>query len=130
MVDVGATFRLFIGTPVLFSFAGPPGGRYLPVFLVSVSRHFSFHSAMSDELLPDLLAAVEQQLVSPQTKYVAKTLERLVKAGVEEAEAKNQIALCLGEEMDAVLRKKRGFDENAYRAALDTLPLEPDDEAE
>jgi hypothetical protein len=78
---------------------------------------------MSDELLPDLLAAVEQQLVSPQTKYVAQTLARLVKAGLEETEAKNQIALCLGEEMDAVLRKKRGFDEKAYRAALDELPL-------
>lgn len=80
---------------------------------------------MSDELMPDLLAAVEQQLVSPQTKYVAKTLERLVKAGMEDMEAKNQIALCLGEEMDQVLRKKRGFDENAYRESLDGLPLEP-----
>ena len=78
---------------------------------------------MSDELLPDLLAAVEQQLASPQTKYVAKTLERLLKIGLEETEAKNQIALCLGEEMDQVLRKKRGFDEKAYRAALDGLPL-------
>lgn len=83
---------------------------------------------MSDELLPDLLAAVEQQLVSPQTKYVAKTFERLVKAGLEETEVKHQIALCLGEEMDAVLRKKRGFDEQAYRAALDELPLAPEDE--
>ena len=84
---------------------------------------------MSDELLPDLLAAVEQQLVSPQTKYVAKTLQRLVKAGLEESEAKNQIAICLGEEMDQVLRKKRGFDEKAYREALDDLPLElADDE--
>ncbi|MCU0750511.1 MAG: DUF1841 family protein [Akkermansiaceae bacterium] len=85
---------------------------------------------MSDDLMPDLLAAVEQQLVSPQTKYVAKTLERLVKAGMEEMEAKHQIALCLGEEMDQVLRKKRGFDENAYRESLDGLPLEPgEDEA-
>lgn len=79
---------------------------------------------MSDELMPDLLAAVEQQLVSPQTKYVAKTLDRLMKAGMEEMEAKNQIALCLGEEMDQVLRKKRGFDEKAYRESLDGLPLE------
>lgn len=83
---------------------------------------------MSDDLLPDLLAAVEQQLVSPQTKYVAKTLERLLKAGLEEDEAKSQIALCLGEEMDQVLRKKRGFDEKAYRAALDELPLEAEEE--
>lgn len=85
---------------------------------------------MSDELLPDLLAAVEQQLVSPQTKYVAKTLERLVKAGLEETEARHQIALCLGEEMDAVLRNKRGFDEKAYRAALDALPMEAEEEAD
>jgi len=79
---------------------------------------------MSDEVLPDLLAAVEQQLVSPQTKYVAKTLGRLMKGGLEEEQAKRQIALCLGEELDDVLRKKRGFDEKAYRAALDELPLE------
>jgi hypothetical protein len=45
--------------------------------------------------------------------------------GMEELEAKHQIALCLGEEMDQVLRKKRGFDEKAYREALDGLPLEP-----
>jgi hypothetical protein len=78
---------------------------------------------MSDELLPDLLAAVEQQLASPQTKYVAKTLERLLKTGMEESEVKQQIAICLGEEMDQVLRKKRGFDERAYRAALEELPF-------
>ena len=78
---------------------------------------------MSDDLLPDLLAAVEQQLASPQTKYVAKTYERLLKAGLEENEAKHQIALCLGEEMDAILRQKRGFDEKAYRDALGGLPL-------
>jgi hypothetical protein len=82
---------------------------------------------MSDDLLPDLLSAVEQQLVSPQTRYVAKTFDRLLKAGMEETEAKHQIALCLGEEMDRVLRKKRGFDEKAYRAALDELPLAPED---
>jgi hypothetical protein len=79
---------------------------------------------MSDDLLPDLLAAVEQQLVSPQTKYVAQTYERLLKEGLEELEAKRQIALCLGEEMDAVLRQKRGFDEKAYRSSLEELPVD------
>jgi hypothetical protein len=77
---------------------------------------------MNDDLLPDLLAAVEQQLTSPQTPYVAKTLARLVKLGLDEAEAKTQIALCLGEEMDNILRTKKGFDEKAYRANLDALP--------
>lgn len=84
---------------------------------------------MSDELLPDLLAAVEQQLVSPQTKYVAKTLERLKKTGLEAGEAKSQIALCLGEQMDEMMRTKRGFDEKAYREALDELPLADEDDS-
>lgn len=77
---------------------------------------------MNDELFADLLAAVGQQLTSPQTPYVGATLQRLLKLGVEESEAKSQIAMCLGEEMDEVLRKRRSFDEKAYRASLDALP--------
>lgn len=83
---------------------------------------------MNDDLLPDLIAAVEQQLSSPQTPYVAKTYARLLKLGIEEAEAKSQIALCLGEEMDQLLKKGRGFDEKAYRMSLNTLPMPPDDD--
>jgi len=79
---------------------------------------------MSDDLLPDLLAAIEQQLVSPQTTYVARTLQRLIKAGLAESEAKTQIALCLGEEMDQVFRHRRAFDETAYRLSLDALPVD------
>lgn len=81
---------------------------------------------MSDDLLPDLLAAVEQQLASPQTKYVAKTLDRLKKAGLDETEAKTQIAIRLGEQMDEMMRTKR-FDETAYREALDALPMEEEE---
>ena len=83
---------------------------------------------MNDDLLPDLIAAIEQQLTSPQTPYVAKTLARLTKLGLEESEAKTQIALCLGEEMDNILRTRKGFDEKAYRAALDALPHPEEDE--
>jgi hypothetical protein len=78
----------------------------------------------NDELLPELIAAVEQQLLSPQTPYVKKTLQRLLDAGLDEAEAKSQIACCLGEEMEQILRKKRGFDESSYRESLDALPFE------
>jgi hypothetical protein len=85
---------------------------------------------MSDDLLPDLLAAVEQQLVSPQTKYVPMTYQRLLKAGLDEDEAKRQIAYCLSMEMFEIIRLKRPFDEKAYRADLDKLPLGPDDEEE
>lgn len=88
---------------------------------------------MNDDLMPDLLLAVEQQLASPQTRYVAKTLDRLVKLGLPEDEAKSQIALCLGEEMDKILRTRKGFDEKSYRENLDALPFgedEEDDEVE
>ena len=78
---------------------------------------------MNDDLLPDLIAAIEQQLTSPQTPYVAKTFTRLLKLGIEETEAKSQIALCLGEEMDAILRTRKPFDEKSYRARLDALPM-------
>ena len=78
---------------------------------------------MNEDLLPDLLAAVGQHLTSPQTPYVAKTLARLLKLGIEETEAKTQIALCLGEEMDRILSTRKPFDEVAYRADLDALPL-------
>jgi hypothetical protein len=83
---------------------------------------------MNDDLLADLLAAVEQQLTSPQTPYVAKTFNRLVKLGIDESEAKSQIALCLGEEMDEVLKNRRSFDEKAYKAALEELPFAPEEE--
>lgn len=79
---------------------------------------------MNDELLADLLAAVEQQLASPQTPYVARTLARLVKLGLAEEDARMEIAVCLGEQMDEVLRTRKAFDEAGYRAALDQLPGE------
>jgi hypothetical protein len=85
---------------------------------------------MNDELFADLLAAVEQQLTSAQTPYVGATLRRLLKLGVEESEAKSQMAMCLGEEMDEVLRKRRAFDEKAYRAALNALPQAEGDEVD
>ena len=85
---------------------------------------------MNDDILTDLLAAVEQQLVSPQTRYVAAALVRLKRLGLDEDAAKAQIALCLGEELDHVLRQRRAFDEPAYRAALDALPLAEEEQEE
>jgi len=85
---------------------------------------------MNNDLLPDLLIAIEQQLASPQTPYVRKTFDRLVKLGLEETEAKTQIAVSLGEQMDEVIRTKKPFDENAYKAALDGLPFADEEEDE
>lgn len=78
----------------------------------------------SSELVPDLLDAVEQQLHSKQTAYVAHTLKRLIKEGLDEDEAKHQIAFCLGKTMDRMLRSGRGFDEKHYQERLGELPLE------
>ncbi len=81
---------------------------------------------MNDDLMADLLKAVEQQLASPQTPYVGNTCRRLVELGLDESEVRIRIAMCLGEEMDQVLRTRRGFDEKAYRAALDALSADED----
>lgn len=93
----------------------------MSLWSLSSAARFPIVLSMTDDLLPDLLAAVGQQLTSPQTPYVAKTLARLLKLGIDEAEAKTQIALCLGEEMDNILRTRKPFDEKAYRASLDAL---------
>jgi hypothetical protein len=85
---------------------------------------------MNDDLLPDLLKAVEQQLTSPQTPYVAKTRDRLLKLGITDEEAKTQIALCLGEQMDQILRTRKPFDEKAYCEELDGLPLTEENDEE
>lgn len=80
------------------------------------------------DLVPDLLEAVEQQLQSKQTAYVGHTLKRLIKAGLDEEEAKHQIAWCLGKTMDRLLRSGRGFDEKHYQERLSELPLAEDSE--
>jgi hypothetical protein len=85
-----------------------------------------------DAFFQDLLAAVEQQLAAPQTRYVAKAFERLTSKGMSPEDAKERIAACLGEETDAMYRRKSGFDEKSYRQKLDAIDpgerFEPDGE--
>lgn len=76
---------------------------------------------MDDSLIKDLLTAVEQQLLSPQTRYVDATFQRLCADGLTEEEAKEEIAWCLAEAMDRMMREHRHFDEAAYREALAQL---------
>ena len=42
---------------------------------------------------------------------------------LDELEAKTQIAICLGEEMDRILATRQPFDEKSYRRQLDGLPM-------
>jgi hypothetical protein len=67
---------------------------------------------------------VEQQLVAPQTRYVAKTFERLTARGMSPSDAKERIAAILGEETDAMYRRKSGFDEKSYREKLAAIDPE------
>jgi len=78
-----------------------------------------------DAFLADLIAAVEQQLTSPQTPYVTKAFQRLTGKGMTEADAKELIAEALGEETDAMYRRKSGFDEKSYKDRL--AKLQPED---
>lgn len=73
-----------------------------------------------DAFFSDLIAAVEQQLSAPGTRYVKQTYERLVKDGASEDDAKEIIAQCLAEETDAMFRAHRPFDEKSYRTRLAT----------
>ncbi len=81
---------------------------------------------MNKDLRNDLVAAVDQQILSPDTPYVGETYHRLLELGLDESSAKLQIVYCLCEEMEEILKRSRNFDENAYRKALDTLPIELD----
>jgi hypothetical protein len=74
------------------------------------------------EVLANLLLAVEQQLHSPQTPYVKACFERLQALGMDESQIREEIADCLGHELDEMLEKKRAFSEVQYRALLDALP--------
>lgn len=75
----------------------------------------------ADSFFADLIAAVEQQLANPSTRYVKETYDRLIKAGLEDEEAKEMIAECLAEETDAMFRSKRAFDEKSYRSRLGSI---------
>jgi len=84
------------------------------------SNHSS-DTAMS-EILSGLIQAVGEQLQSPQTAYVRTTYERLSNLGLSDVQIREEIADCLGEELDEMLALQRPFDEKNYRRLLDQLP--------
>ncbi len=77
--------------------------------------------AAADRFFDDLLDAVDQQLTSPATPFVSKTLDRLMKEGMERDEAREAIARCLAEEADQVMRSGRAFDLDGYRKSLERI---------
>jgi hypothetical protein len=79
-----------------------------------------------NDLVKNLLPAVEQQLESEQTPYVKMALNRLIKSGEDEQEAKMMIALCLADESNRMFIDKRSFDVARYQGLLNSLPELPE----
>jgi len=79
-----------------------------------------------ENLVENLIPAVEQQLKSKDTLYVRASFDRLVKTGEKPDEVKMLIALCLADESNRMFIDKRDFDVKRYRALLDALPEVPE----
>jgi len=79
-----------------------------------------------DNLVKNLIPAVEQQLESEQTPFVKQVFDGLLKSGVENDEAKMMIALCLADESNRMFIDKRDFDLKRYQGLLDALPELPE----
>lgn len=75
----------------------------------------------ADAFFNELLAAVDQQIQSKETAYVAKTYERLQTDGLSDEDAREAIARCLAEITDQVVRSGRPFDADAYRISLERI---------
>ncbi|MDQ8190423.1 hypothetical protein [Roseibacillus persicicus] len=81
---------------------------------------------MDDPEILALLPAIEEQLTSPETPFVASTLTSLSSEDdIEEEEAKYMIAFCLADEIEKMNREERPFDLERYKLLLTLLPALP-----
>ena len=74
----------------------------------------------------EMLTAIAAQLKDKKFPKVKQTFERLKKQGLTDAEAKDQMAVCLWEETIAVITERSPFDENRYGSRPDKLPMKID----
>ncbi|MDB9741235.1 hypothetical protein OAB00_00115 [Akkermansiaceae bacterium] len=79
-----------------------------------------------NELITQLVPAVEQQICSPITPFVKKHFERMQSLGETEFEAKKMIALCLADETNRMYIDSRDFDIKRYESLLVALPDLPE----
>ena len=75
-----------------------------------------------NELIQQLIPAVEQQLESPATPFVKDHFDALIEAGESADEAKKMIALCLADETNRMFIEKRDFDLERYASLIEELP--------
>ena len=79
-----------------------------------------------NELIEQLIPAVEEQLQSKDTPFVMKHYKRLIDLGESEHESKKMIALCLLDESNRMFLDKRDFDIKRYQLLLNELPELPE----
>ena len=82
---------------------------------------------MDDPTILALLPAVDEQIASPATPFVAAALERLTKSDqIAPDEARYMIAFCLADEIERLGRSDTPFDLARYETLLALLPTLPE----
>ncbi len=82
---------------------------------------------MDDPDIHALLPAVEEQLASPTTPFVAETLEHLTKDhAIHPDEALYMIAFCLADELERLGKTNTPFNLERYQTLLKLLPSLPE----
>lgn len=80
-----------------------------------------------NEIVEMLLPAVEQQMESPETPFVAATFSRLIALDdIDADEARRLIAFCLADESERMREEERAFNLERYQHLLDLLPTMPE----
>jgi hypothetical protein len=82
---------------------------------------------MDDPEIIALLPAVEEQIASPETPFVAEAHQRLLSHDdIDDAEAKYMLAFCLADELEKMSAESRPFDLPRYQLLLSFLPTLPE----
>jgi hypothetical protein len=82
---------------------------------------------MDDPTILALLPAVDEQIASPATPFVATALQRLTEDDqIAPDEARYMIAFCLADEIERLEQTQSAFDLERYETLLALLPTLPE----
>ena len=81
----------------------------------------SVDERIPDDILPDLLTALRQQMESEETEFVRLTFERLTADGCSEDEALQAMASVLLWEINTMMATQAPFNLDHYHNELDIL---------
>lgn len=82
---------------------------------------------MDDPEIIALLPAIEEQLASTATPFVAEALAHLLaQDDIAEPEAKYMLAFCLADELERMNSEQRDFSLERYRLLTSLLPALPE----